>query len=375
MKRRCALAASVALLALPGMGRAQGPVCPDGSDTCERVAPRTGHDLSLLPFVFYAPETSVAFAGAAVWVYRAPDAAPGAHPSSARIGGLYTLRNQFSFGQSSVFSLDHDDWRISTSGGVTRWPNDFYGFGNDSPESAREVYTAWGYGVRARSMHRVTGPLFIGPQIGVNDFIVTRYEEGGELEKLTIPGSEDHLRVEVGGIVEWDTRDDAFAPRRGALYIVDLGANTRYIGADYDYVRAELDLRQFVHLPWLDQVLALRAFLSTGVGTTPVTEIPTLGGESALRGVYEPRFRDKTATYAVVELRSPLFWRFGGVVFGGAGQVQDTVADLRADALKPAGGAGLRFALTPPERINLRFDLGLGPDLDLQPYFTIGEAF
>lgn len=74
------------------------------------------------------------------------------------------------------------------------------------------------------------------------------------------------------------------------------------------------------------------------------------------------------------EYRVELRGRLGAAAFFGAGEVARQWANLRSDALKPGGGAGLRFRLTKQSHINLRIDYGWGIG-SRGLYLGVGEAF
>ena len=110
-------------------------------------------------------------------------------------------------------------------------------------------------------------------------------------------------------------------------------------------------------------------------GAVPFRELANLGGDKLLRGYYDGRYRDRQLVVAQVELRRQLFWRFNGVLFGGVGQVGNTLADFDEGGLKYTGGAGLRFRFNRRDRLNVRFDYGVGRDGSTGFYFNFGEAF
>lgn len=86
------------------------------------------------------------------------------------------------------------------------------------------------------------------------------------------------------------------------------------------------------------------------------------------------RYRDKTMLAAQLEYRWRFYKRFGGVVFGGVGQVGDSLGDYNSDALLPSWGVGLHFLLTERNRLNLSVDYATGVDSSYW-YFYVGESF
>ena len=92
--------------------------------------------------------------------------------------------------------------------------------------------------------------------------------------------------IGVGGIIQYDTRDDVATPSRGVL----LGAaGTFYLtplGSTYNYQRLDLEYRQFVPLFNRRSVLAWTVRSQMGFGDIPFTELPMFGSPFDLRGYY-----------------------------------------------------------------------------------------
>ncbi len=63
------------------------------------------------------------------------------------------------------------------------------------------------------------------------------------------------------------------------------------------------------------------------------------------------------------------------MLFGGLGQVGNTLSDFGRGGIKAAGGAGLRFRFNRRDRLNVRLDYGVGRGGSSGVYFSIGEAF
>jgi hypothetical protein len=75
------------------------------------------------------------------------------------------------------------------------------------------------------------------------------------------------------------------------------------------------------------------------------------------------------------EFRHMFSKRFGYVVFGGAGNVSNSMLEYSLNHIKYSLGAGLRFRFNQKEKVNLRMDIGVGPDKNMGIYFGIEEAF
>jgi outer membrane protein assembly factor BamA len=121
-------------------------------------------------------------------------------------------------------------------------------------------------------------------------------------------------------------------------------------------------------------IIALQARGRYGFGEVPFLDLSTLGNDDLLRGYPKNRFRDINFIGSQLEYRFPLFWRLGMVAFVGAGDVYRNTSDLSFQNIKYSLGTGIRFAVNPAERLNLRLDYGLGKDGGFF-YFIVGESF
>jgi len=111
------------------------------------------------------------------------------------------------------------------------------------------------------------------------------------------------------------------------------------------------------------------------VGNTPVRDLASMGSSSYMRGYYDGRFTDRSMVAFQTEFRVPVKGRWGFTTFAGVGRVGSSLGDaLQFSNLKPSFGVGLRYALRPKEKLNLRIDAGFGKQSQ-GTYINIGEAF
>ena len=64
----------------------------------------------------------------------------------------------------------------------------------------------------------------------------------------------------------------------------------------------------------------------------------------------------------------------GFVLFGSVGDVAASVDQFDLGDFKAAGGAGIRLMINKKDRVNIRFDYGLGRDTS-GFYFAFAESF
>jgi hypothetical protein len=91
-----------------------------------------------------------------------------------------------------------------------------------------------------------------------------------------------------------------------------------HLGSDFDYDDYLLDVRRYVPVG-AGQVLAFQARGRIMTGEPPFYRLPTIGGIGMMRGLFDGRFRDKTAAAVQAEYRFPIWKIVGGVVFAGRG--------------------------------------------------------
>jgi outer membrane translocation and assembly module TamA len=95
-----------------------------------------------------------------------------------------------------------------------------------------------------------------------------------------------------------------------------------------------------------------------------------------MRGYFYGRYRDKAYMTAQAEYRRHLWWKLGGVVFLGFGQVGPELSAYRLDSFHSSYGFGLRYLFNPEEHVNIRVDFGFGRnDTTTGVYFGVEEAF
>ncbi|MFC0184813.1 BamA/TamA family outer membrane protein [Pseudarcicella hirudinis] len=191
-------------------------------------------------------------------------------------------------------------------------------------------------------------------------------------EKENITGRNGSIVSGFGVSFTWDSRNEAFSPNKGSFAQLKYIDFNKLFGSEYSYWNIVFDARRYIAVN-TKHVLALQAFAFFNEGTVPIRSMALLGGNNNMRGYYDGRFRDKNQVVFQAEYRLPLFWRFGATGFGGLGEVSDRIGTL--NTLHYTYGAGLRFALKPKEKLNIRVDYGFGEGGSNGLYFMIGEAF
>ena len=124
-------------------------------------------------------------------------------------------------------------------------------------------------------------------------------------------------------------------------------------------------------------------------GDAPYLHLPSSGNDMRNRigrGYVGGRFRGNSWITAEAEYRYPISKSglLSGVVFGNAtttsrGEITigtEVIEKLRLfEAIRPAGGAGLRLLLERAGRLNLGMDFAIGQNGSKGFYFVVGETF
>ncbi|MHB8096013.1 MAG: BamA/TamA family outer membrane protein [Candidatus Aminicenantales bacterium] len=337
-----------------------------GSTALARESPRKPVDVKgkdrivVLPVAFYTPETKIAGGVAGILTFHRADEGVLSRPSFLSLYAVYTQMSQFTTKWEPTIYLNSEKILITGKLSAEKYPDRFWGIGNEAPDAAEEKYTPQTTSIEFSLQRRLI------PRI-------VRTVPGGALSGSSIGGSAGGLTTGVGFIVNWDNRDSMFFPTRGEYFQVTMGFNRKTFGGDFDYTTLKVNLRRYFPV-FGRHVLALQGVVQTASGLPPFYKYPSIGGDSMMRGYFSGRYRDKLLTAVQAEYRLPVFGRIGFAGFAGLGQVAPGLRDLRWGGFKPSLGLGLRFKVVPEEGTNIRLDFAFGKNTT-GLYITANEAF
>ena len=323
----------------------------------------------VLPSLFYSPRTKLGGGGSVRFFPRRP---AGTRPSSVQAAFVYTARRQLILSLIPDFFFDQGRRRITVSALYLRFPDTFYGIGNDAPLDAAEAYTARTVSLLFSGEQEVRPNFSLGIQTWLRHENVTEVEEDGFLDIAAPTGVEKGTAVGAGMFFRWDTRNNYFYTTLGTYIRGSLMLFGPAIGSSYRFSRMSLDVRRFIPLSWR-HLVALRFSTQAVEGDAPFQLLPQIGGNSLLRGYRQGRYADNLFAVLQAEYRLYVWGPFSFAAFVAAGDVQRRVSDLGSDPLILSAGPGIRFLLN-EEGLNFRVDYGIGRDGGAF-YFTLGEAF
>jgi len=323
--------------------------------------------LMVLPILFSSPDTRLGFGVLPQLVFRTSGSS---NPSSIRLDSYYTLNKQYHILLRPRIWLDENAKNITGKFSFKKWPTSFYGIGNDTPEADKEKFTETLYEAS------IEGVTHLGKGIFTGFSYFARYAEvepESETAQLAgVAGTGTTFVSALGAVFRLDTRNHQFFPSKGSYHTLELLRSAKFLGSDFGFTSFTADFRQYFPIKG-SQVLALQGILSVSGGEVPFRMLSSVG--SSIRGYSSVRYIDRHMAGFQVEYRIvPLAWRLGLTLFAGAGEVFGDLSDIRFTNLKYNAGIGIRYQFSRSEKINIRFDYGIGRDSS-GDYLDLEEAF
>lgn len=331
------------------------------------------NDLTILPIVYYTPETKIAGGLGGVCYLRASGNNSRQRTSSLLTDLVYTQRKQVIFEFLPDLYFKSGDYYLRGFLTLKRYSEKFYGIGRDAAEDKEEDYTFHAARLDVSFQKRVFKQIYAGVQYEFERNKILAVEPGGQLEGGELVGSRAGEASGIGLMLSWDSRDSIFFPRRGKYWQMSAKFFSRTLKSDYLFQKFNIDFRQYFPF-FSSHALAVQATINVITGNPPFQMLSLLGGQSLMRGYYRGRYRDKDMIAVQLEYRMSVWRRLGLVGFLGCGDVSDRLSQFRLESFKMTGGLGVRYRIQRQESSNLRLDLGFSRESS-GVYMTVSEAF
>jgi len=296
------------------------------------------------------------------YLYRGASAPKSGPPSILGVGGMYAEQDTWAALAAHRGYWEGNTWR-TTAGIAVADINYSVTLGSGADERQVAVnQSAKGTSIEAaRRFGKFTwvglSAAFANTDVTAVDFLV--------MDNIAL--------ADLGISVEWDTRDDTFAPRFGALTSIEIKHFDEALGSDSNFTRINSFYNGYRTLSER-QTLAYRLAAEHVDGDAPFFALPWLGSGCDLRGYTPGTYIGKSLLAAQAEWRFQLSHRWGMVAFGGLASVGDREGQFKAGDALPAGGVGLRYRVTDKFKVNVRADMAWGRD-DSTFTLSVGEAF
>ena len=320
----------------------------------------------VLPSGFYTPETNIGLGIIGLTYRRAPDSST--NSSNAQIFLDVTLNKQFQFQSDLNWFTRGNEYYIKWSHDISRFPEIFYGIGNESAVDDACAIDLNLYNANLKLFKRLRDRHYLGLHVHHQTIRNVHKPNSG----IQVGALMDYGFSGIGIEALIDQRDYLLNPQNGKY--IELGL-TPYISHTDNrrYLQFVQDLRLYktVGKDWVinTNLVGVETF-----GDVPFRMMPVIGGPRFLRGFYYGRFRDKNLLLGQLEVRKPIFWRVSMACFSGLGQVYSSLSDFSTDRFHHNYGVGLRFRIDEASQANIRIDYGR--TMDSQGlYIVYGEAF
>jgi len=331
----------------------------------------------IAPIVAYKPITSWQVGLGVKYLYR-PKAYDTVKTRKSFIAAsaIYTLNNQILVNPYFVHFFNEENYMLDGYYGFKKFPQNFYGLGNQSESSSAEVVSLNEIKVEQMGFRKVGDDWFAGIGFRTIGVFNVRQQGDGILENTKLTGWAGFWSAGPTANVRLDSRDNILNARKGAYADVRLEFMQRFDQKNNNYTLLKIDTRKYL-TPFYNKrnVLAGQLFMQSSVkGNVPFTELAFVGSDFLMRGYYDRRYIDRHFLGGQLEYRHTLPYNFGFVVFGGLGDVTSRLDRFQMNEIKYSVGAGIRYLIIPKEDINIRFDFGIGKNSNTF-YLSIAEAF
>ena len=325
-----------------------------------------------LPVLFYTPETRLGFGGLGTGLFNL-GSSQDTRISNVQVLAAYTINQQvIAQARNNIFTKG-EGYNFFGQLSFFDFPIFYYGIGNDSQSENEEDLDYKVFVFEQRALKKVVDYNFVGIQYRLIHLYDLIYEPRFLLEDQARLEAEAGTYSGLGLAYLHDSRDNVLNSFKGSYLEFTATFHRRSLASDFNFTRYRLDARKY----WLLEthtVLATQFLGEFNDGDVPFRELALMGGDQIMRGYYQGRFRDKNQVALQAEYRRQVIPWLGFVLFGSVGDVAASVDQFDLGDFKAAGGAGIRLMINKKDRVNIRFDYGLGRDTN-GFYFAFAESF
>lgn len=295
--------------------------------------------------------------------------------SSITAFGYYTLNTQYKAVLESnlMFAENRAIWKSTLA--YTYYPLLYYGIGNDTRLSQERTLNTLNIQFSTSYLFKIWRRWYVGPAYDYFNYYKV------ELADLSTEFPDDNVRLEkaegrqsgLGLRVSMEGRDNRLNAKKGYYFESSYQFFDKTFGGDFNYQYFLIDARYY--FPLLKKITVATLLRSESrQGDVPVQSLAFLGGDYFMRGSYLGRYRSNVSLMGQAEARFPIFWIFGGTLFGGIGQVATDYVKINMGSFHANYGLGLRLKVDSAHDVNLRFDMGFSKDQALF-IMNFSEAF
>jgi outer membrane protein assembly factor BamA len=249
----------------------------------------------------------------------------------------------------------------------------FFGVGNNSKFDDKEIYTR--LVIEASAMFNRGFSEWLVGQIGFKYKRIEswNFDDQGQLIYLLPKYNRPFLEFSAIYInCRFDSRDSYIHPTKGVVVQADLDWTPNISWNNIYFHQWSFWLQYYTTIKIANTIFAARFGTMNIIGDNlPIQLLIPLGSNRTLRGYPIDRFLDNSAGLMNLELRFPIYWRFGGLIGADFGRVWHSFDQLSLQDWHSNAVAGLRFYM---DTYVVRVDVGISHET-FGIYFNFGHIF
>jgi len=188
-------------------------------------------------------------------------------------------------------------------------------------------------------------------------FLKTDVNYEGSIPDWVKPSEMESMVSQLGAVVEFDNRDNIFAPNKGLKFHVDGIRSDKIFGSDFNYWR--MDYYTFMYKPLTKKLIGGFRFDGSQVfDSPPFYLIPYIN----LRGVPVMRYQGKATLVSEGELRWDFLRRWSIMGYGGVAKAFNDWSEIGDAQLVYSVGSGFRYLLARSFKLRVGIDVARGPE-------------
>ena len=306
-------------------------------------------------------------------------------PSVSAVAGAYTGNDSWFVGGGHLGFFKQGRIRYSGGGGYGDVNLDFFGFGEVGLTRPIELNTRAAMIIQNLKFKLGDLPLFAG---FVQRYVNASIKPGslGDLSGDLLPPdlqerweeivrnllTQDVVTSAIGGVIELDTRDNFFSPRRGYHYQLEYLLYRDFIGSDIEYELTKLNARNYWTIGEKFRT-ALRIDLEFADNDEELLP-PFATPDITLRGIPAMRYQGNYVAVAELELGWHIDSRWTVLGFSGIGRASNKFSNLSDATSRVAHGAGFRYLVASRYGFEMGLDIARGPE-DTVFYIQAGTSW
>ena len=327
-------------------------------------------DFSFIGAPSYTKESSLGLGLLASGLYRVDRTDSITPPSDVSLFGSVSLSGFYMFGVSGNTLFNHNRSRVIYEVAFASKPLDFWGIGYDAGRfNPAQRYIRKQVRFDAGYLHEILKHTYIGASLHL---AYMRAKDFDRIAPLLGDQRSHYLASGLGVTLQYDSRDFIPNPQSGCYLMIKEIVYPEWTGTCGTTLSKTTITADYYQRLWSGGVLAADLFGEFNSHGVPWCMMAELGGGYRMRGYYQGRYIDNNILTFQLEYRQHIWRRFGGVLWGGAGNVFPSFGSFRWKQTLPNYGIGLRWEFK--HRVTVRIEYGFGRKTS-GVVFNINEAF